>query len=185
MKVIPTALLLCVVLITSLAAPTAQAAHLGTHADLGFMALTNSSDQGGNGPSGSSILSQGNIFYNFPWVGVGIFFQLDKQGSVETDFLLGPKMEFHYGPLFVDAGYAIVMSRAFNDRSIASQSGKGAFAGLGVRIYMKELVEEASVYFQVSYRFRSLSVTEQDGSPVDEPILQVDSYPLFSVGYAL
>jgi hypothetical protein len=158
---------------------------LGLHSDAGFMALTNSAEQGGSGPSGSSILTQINIFYNFPWIGPGLFIQYDKQGSVETDLLIGPKMEFHYGPLFLDGGYALIMNRAFSDRAIAKQTGRGAYFGLGIRMHLTPHADESGLYFQVTYRMRSLSVTEQDGTALNEPILQNDSYPLFSVGYVL
>lgn len=163
---------------------SAEAAHLGLNADGGFLALANSKKQGEGAPSGSSILTQANIFYNFPWVGFGTFIMYEWQGSVETVWAAGPKMEFHYGPLFVDGGYAMFMQKNYSDRSIANDSGRGAYLGVGLRYHLAKSVDDPGVYLQITYRRRTLSTTTRDGNTLGEPITQTDTYPLFSMGYA-
>ncbi|MBL7715491.1 MAG: hypothetical protein JNL01_08465 [Bdellovibrionales bacterium] len=162
----------------------AQASHLGWNADGGLLPLLNSKKQGSNAPSGSSILTQANIFYNFPWVGYGVFVMYEWQGSVETAYSAGPKMELHYGPFFVDAGYAMLMRKNYSDRSIASDSGRGAYLGVGLRYHLAKNVDEPGVYLQITFRRRTLSTTTRDGITLSEPITQNDTYPLFSMGYA-
>ncbi len=155
----------------------------GLHASLGGMGLANSQSQGGKGPSGSSVLTQFEAFWSIPWVAAGAFIQLDKQGGSETDFGLGPKMEVHYGPFFLESGYAFSYSQSFNDRSIQKRTGKAAYFGGGVRMVFTKFADQGGLFIQVSYKFRNISLTEQDGRAISEPISQHDTYPLISLGY--
>lgn len=171
--------------VMALVAPIqAYAGHQGWNASASAMGLSNSQDQGGLGPSGSTLLTQIDAFYNLPWVGFGLFAQLDRQGSSETDFGLGPKMEIHYGPFFLEAAYAIALNQSFTDRSIAKQSGKGAFYGAGIRLNILTLANRNNIFIQAAYKFRTVSITEQDSSKISEPITQNDTYPLIGAGYA-
>jgi len=183
MRTIP-ALALVFIGSTCLHLQFAQGAALGPHFDVGGMFLNNALDQGGQGPSGSSLLTQVDFFWNFPWVGFGVFAQYDRQGAGETDFGAGPKMEIHYGPLFLDAGYGVLMSRAFNDRAISRQNGAGYYFGLGFRAYLSKEADLGGFFLQFSYRFRTVSIRTQDGVALTEPIRQLDGYPLVGVGYS-
>ena len=155
----------------------------GLHASLGGMGLANSQSQGGKGPSGSSVLTQLEAFWSIPWVAAGAFLQFDKQGGNETDFGLGPKMEVHYGPFFLESGYAFTFSQSYNDRAIQKRSGKAAYFGGGVRMVFTKFADQGGLFIQVSYKFRTISLTEQDGRTISEPITQHDTYPLISLGY--
>lgn len=166
-------------------APQARAGVQGLHASIGGIAMVNSLEQGGSGPSGFTLLTQGEVFWNFPFVGVGAFIGFDKQGSVETDINIGPKIELHYGPFFVESGYGLILSRAFSDRSISGQGGQSFYAGPGFRLILGKDADLGGVFVQVAYRFRVFSVRNQDGAALSEPIRQFDGYPIVSVGLAL
>lgn len=150
----------------------------------GIMALTNSTKQGGQGTEGSTILTQTDLSYNGSWWSAGAFFQFDKQGENETDTAAGPRIEAHLHPFYLDVGYALMMNRSFNDRAIAEQTGKSLTLGLGARFSATGGASGTSgLFYQFSYKFRTQTVTEQDGEELDEPITQTDGYPLFGIGF--
>ena len=154
---------------------------------LGGMFLTNSSQQGGSGPSGTTLLTQTDFFYNWTWFGVGVLFQYDKQGSDETDITFGPKLELHWGVFYLEGAYAPLMQQAFTDRSISKQTGSAWLYGVGVRISLSGSSGGSGggggFFFQAAYKYRTQTITQQDGNPISQNIVQSDGYPLFGVGY--
>lgn len=147
----------------------------------GAMFLTNSSEQGGSGPSGSTLLTQTELNYRFnKTIGLGTFFQFDKQGASETDILLGPKLDLMFKVLYFEFGYAFLVNRGFTDRTIASQKGSALLFGAGVRVPLG-----AKTFLQFSYKYRIQNISEQDGVALSEPIKQTDGYPLFGIGVIL
>ena len=146
-----------------------------------MMALTNSTKQGGQGTEGSTILTQLEGTWHFDWYAAGMFVQYDRQGDSETDFSVGPRIEFTLNPFYLGLGYMAIMSRNFTDRAIEKQSGSGHFIELGVRSQL----QGTPFFLQTSYKYRTQIIEEQDGEELSEPITQVDGYPLFSVGMQL
>lgn len=148
------------------------------------MALASSTTQGGEGPAGSSILSQSEYVHGWSNFGLGLFFQYDMQGTSEKDTAYGPKIEFYLGHFFLEVGYAIV-KRAFTDRTIAEQTGDGTIVGLGVRFSLgKGGKGGKGAFFQASYKMRTVNIKQQDGTDLSQPIVQNDSYPLLGIGYS-
>lgn len=149
------------------------------------MALTSSTKQGGQGPSGSTILSQTEYVYGWPWYGVGIFFMYDQQGTNEKDSGYGPKLEFYLNPFYFETGYIMVAKRAYTDRTIAEQTGNGSYYGIGVRFNLSATgaANAPGWIFQASYKLRTLKITKQDDIDLSEPIEQQDGYPLIGIGY--
>ena len=145
-----------------------------------LMLLASSTQQGGSGPEGSSILSQTEYMYVWnSWVGTGLFYQVDKQGSTQTDNTAGPKLEFYMGRFFIELGYALLAQRSFTDRTIAEQTGSGSLIGFGFRFRLSR-----SWIFQAAYKYRTITIEKQDGAKIDEAIVQTDGYPLFGIGMA-
>jgi hypothetical protein len=150
------------------------------------MFFFNSTEQGGAGPSGSTLLTQTELIFSGKFWSLGVFYQFDKQGTDQTDSGLGPKAELHWKFLYAEFGYSLIMTRAFTDRSIAKQTGSGMYYGVGVRFPLKGGAGARAgkgVYLQFNYKFRTQSVTTQDGVDLDQPITQVDGYPTFGLGY--
>jgi hypothetical protein len=149
------------------------------------MALTSSTQQGGQGPSGSTVLSQSEYVYALPNFGLGFFFLYDMQGSAEKDSAYGPKLELYLEPFFLEFGYIVTAKRAYTDRTIADQTGDGMFYGLGARFNLGAAGGKGASgwFFQASYKFRTFNIKKQDGSQLDEPIKQADGYPLIGIGY--
>jgi hypothetical protein len=143
------------------------------------MALSSSTKQGGDGPSGSTFLSHLEYVYGWPRFGVGFFFQYDMQGTAEKDTTMGPKFETYLDPFYVELGYAFSAKRSYTDRTIADQTGDGIFYGLGARF---KLGAAGPWIFQASYKIRTLTIKKQDGVAIDEPIQQTDGYPLIGIG---
>lgn len=148
------------------------------------MALTSSTVQGGQGPAGSTVLSQSEYVYSRGHFGFGLFFQYDMQGSNEKDSLYGPKVEADFGIWFFELAYAVSAKRAFTDRNIAEQSGDGTILGLGVRFSLAGKSGGArGPFFQAAYKMRTMRIKNQDGVALDQPIEQKDGYPLVGIGY--
>lgn len=147
------------------------------------MALTSSTKQGGDGPSGSTVLSQSEYVYGWPYLGLGFFFLYDLQGSAEKDSAYGPKLEAYLDPFYLELGYAYSVKRAYTDRTIAEQTGDGIFYGLGARFKLGAASPGSGFFFQASYKFRTYNIKKQDGVDLTEPIQQTDGYPLFGLGY--
>jgi hypothetical protein len=167
----------------SLVASEAHAGTRGTYFATGGMALTNSSQQGGKGPSGSTLLTHTDLFYNWDWYAFGGFLQYDKQGASETDLNVGPKFDFNSGPFYMDVGYAVLAQRAYTDRSIAKQTGAGWLFGAGVRVPLGQSSSGINGWFlQFSYKYRMLTIKKQDGALISQPITQKDGYPVFGLG---
>lgn len=149
-----------------------------------LMALSSSTKQGGDGPAGSTVLSQSEYIYAWPGFGAGLFFLYDMQGSTEKDSAYGPKFEGYLDPFYVEVGYAMVAKRAYTDRTIADQTGDGLFYGLGARFKLGAAAGPGGGwFFQASYKLRTLNIKKQDGNDIDEPIRQSDGYPLLGIGY--
>ncbi len=168
------------------ASPEALGGERGLHLSISGMALTNSSQQGGSGPSGSTILSQTDLIWHGPWWGLGVFGQYDKQGSNETDTAFGPKLELHWNVFYAELGYAALMQRAFTDRSIAKQTGYAWLYGGGVRVPLGGQPGQQSssgFFLQFSYKFRTQTLKMQDNVALGDPIIQSDGYPLMGLGY--
>jgi hypothetical protein len=174
-----------VLLVLAFWAADSHAGSRGMHFAAGGMALTNSSEQGGQGPSGSTLLTHSDLFYNWDWYGFGAFFQFDKQGSAETDINLGPKVDLSAGPFYFETGYAVLAQRAYTDRSIARQTGGGWLFGVGVRVPLGQAggQQTGGAFLQFSYKYRMLTIKKQDDVLLAEPIRQKDGYPIFGIGW--
>jgi len=151
---------------------------------LSAMALSSSTQQGGSGPSGSTVLSHSEYVYSWSNFGAGFFFSYDMQGSTEKDSTYGPKVEVNFDPFYLELGYALMAKRAYTDRTIAEQTGDGIYYGVGARFNLGVAKGPAGGwFFQASYKMRSLNIKKQDGAVLDEPIKQNDGFPLIGMGY--
>jgi hypothetical protein len=144
----------------------------------GIMALTNSTSQGGQGSKGSTLLTQTDATYHGGYWGAGLFFQYDKQGDSEVDTATGLRLEGTLDPFYLEYAYAFRMNRSFTDRAIAEQEGKGNTVGIGARFG----IGTGLAFMQFSYKYRTQTVTTQDGEDLEQPITQIDGYPLFGIG---
>lgn len=150
-----------------------------------LMGFFNSSKQGGDGPEGSTLLTQVDIVKQWDWYGLGVFGQFDKQGSAETDLGYGPKIELHKGPFYIEGGYIFSLTRSFTDRSIEEQTGYGWLVGAGARFSIGKGGKGKGLFMQFSYKYRIHNVKKQDGTSLSDPIIQRDGYPLFGIGMDL
>lgn len=151
-----------------------------------LMALTSSTKQGGQGPSGSTVLSQSEYVYGWPSFGLGFFFMYDMQGSTEKDSAYGPKLEYYFfDTFFLELGYAMAVKRAYTDRTVADQTGTGMHYGFGTRFKLGQGGGQGGVgwFFQASYKLRTQTLKQQDGIDLTEPITQTDGYPLIGLGF--
>jgi hypothetical protein len=160
----------------------------GLHLAITAMALGSSTRQGGQGPSGSSLMTHSDLVFNFPLIGIGMFLEYDAHGTSQTDLGYGPKAELHLGPFYVEAGYTYGVKRSYTDRSIAADTGTGWIAGIGVRIGAPTAKKSGSRgrkgwFFQAAYRYRNQTITKQDGVDLGERINQYDGYPTIGFGY--
>ncbi|MCC7442798.1 MAG: hypothetical protein IT285_14275 [Bdellovibrionales bacterium] len=147
-----------------------------------LMGFFNSSEQGGEGPEGSTLLTQVDLVKQWEWYGLGFFGQLDKQGEAETDIGFGPKVEIHRGAFYLEGGWIMSVSRAYTDRSIEEQTGYGWLLGFGARFPLGKGGKGKGMFLQFSYKYRIHHIKEQDGDALSEPIIQRDGYPLFGLG---
>ena len=154
------------------------------------MGFSNSTKQGGQGAQGSTVLTESQLMYQGGWWGLGAFYQFDIQGANEKDVAAGPKLELYWDPFYVEGGYAVLMERAFTDRSIAKQSGSGYFVGAGARFNLGAAgasgangAAPGGFFMQFSHKHRVQTIKKQDSSKLTEAIVQTDDYPLFGLGY--
>lgn len=164
---------------TLLCAP-ARAEMLGMNIAVSTLALSSSTQQGGTGPQGSTILTQTDMVYTPDWYGIGMFMLYDFQGSSQKDLSFGPKLEIALGSFFLEGGFAFVVRRDFTDRSIAFQSGNGWFAGIGIRFGLE--APDSGWFFQASYKIRVQNLTQQDSTTLTDSIRIQDGYPLVGLG---
>jgi hypothetical protein len=180
-KILIVILFLCPVMV--LGAGPAQSANGGHHIGTGVMALSSSTQQGGQGPIGSTLLTHTEYLYNFSYFALGMFYLMDKQGSAETDTAYGPKVELYFGAFYIDAGYAVAVNRAYTDRSIANDTGTGMYYGVGTRFNLGAGGPgSAGFYFFANYKSRTYTINKQDGVEISEKIIQKDNYPIFGLG---
>ncbi len=153
---------------------------MGMNVSATTLALTSSTQQGGQGPKGSTVLLQGDMVYNWSWYGIGMFYLFDIQGSSQKDHMFGPKLELHYDVFYIEGGWAPLTRRDFTDRSIATQKGNGWFVGVGIRFGLEG--DAGGWFFQASYKLRFQNIKTQDGVELTEPISIKDGYPLVGIG---
>jgi hypothetical protein len=179
---------LAIFAVSLIASCSAQAHDKGFRMAASGMFLFNSSEQGGQGPAGSTLLTHYDLVYSGRFWSIGAFGQLDKQGSSETDTAIGPKIELHWNVFYLEGGWAPFMHRAFSDRSIAQQTGSGWIMGAGVRVPLGKSAGGKTgggrgPFLQFSYKYRIQNVDQQDGTVLSEAIVQKDGYPLFGIGF--
>ena len=176
---------LYLILIVLLFSTSAYSQSSGTKArkivSIGVMALSSSTTQGGVGPTGSSILTSSNFVWAYNRFGFGAVFDYDLHGSNEKDSAYGVKVETYLSNFYLELGYLLSAKRAYTDRSIASETGTGMFYGLGARFPLKS--GGSGPFFHASYRFKTQTLTKQDGVDLSEPIKQQDGYPVFGFGF--
>lgn len=146
------------------------------------MYLSSSTEQGGAGADGSTLLTETELMYSDTWFNYGALLQFDAQGSAQTDVEIAYKVEYEMAPFYVEAAYSLYVKRTFTDRSIAEQTGTGYRFGGGVRV---PLTMFPSMFMQFSLKSRTQIIDEQDGKPLDENITQSDLYPAFGIGMKL
>ena len=154
----------------------------GLYFGFSMMYLASSTEQGGQGADGSTFLTETEVLSKGTWFNYGALLQYDSQGSSQSDTELGYKVELDLSPLYLEVGQSFLVQRSFTDRSIASQEGYGYRFGVGFRTPLAVL---PGFYMQFSYKQRTQVIEEQDGKPLDEKIIQTDTYPVFGLGMTL
>ncbi len=148
----------------------------------GLMVLNSETQQGGVGPSGSTVLTQIDFLKTYKMMGYGIVFNYDKHGKNEIDSSYGIKLEFHLDKFYFEAAYLLSAKRAYTDRSIAEESGDGLLYGFGARFPIGRGGDKGP-FFHASYKIKNQNLKKQDGVDLSEPIKQTDGYPVFGFGY--
>ena len=178
------ALLLICILVFSIDV-NAQGKGGGTKArkivSVGIMALNSSTQQGGAGPTGSSILTRSEFVMGYSRFGYGFIFDYDLHGSNEKDSAYGIKVETYLSNFFIEIGYLLSAKRAYTDRAIAEETGTGMVFGLGARFPLKG--GGNGPFFHASYKMKTQTLNKQDGVELSEPITQQDGYPIFGFGF--
>lgn len=169
-------LLVSLLLLSSLA--FAEAGKAKKIVSIGAMALSSSTIQGGNGPSGSTLLTQSEFILAYTHFGYGLVFDYDLHGTSEKDSAYGIKVEGYYSHFYLELGYLISAKRAYTDRSIAEETGTGLLYGVGLRFPV------GKAFFHASYKMKTQTLTKQDGVDLSEKIIQKDGYPLFGFGFS-
>ena len=154
----------------------------GLYMSYGIMYLASSTSQGGKGAEGSTLLSEAELINKTSFINYGFLVQYDSQGSAQNDLEIAYKIEFEIAPFYIEAGSSLYVQRVFTDRSIANQEGTGYRFGVGVRVPLNSL---PGFSMQFSYKQRTQKIEQQDGKPLSEDIEQVDTYPIFGLGYSL
>lgn len=144
---------------------------------LSFIPLATSTKQAGNGPEGSTLLTQFEFGVHKPFWGYGLFYQLDQHGDFQKDTGLGLKLEATYKAMYFDLGYLIDVTRVYNDRTYEKETGDGYYVGFGGRINFGK-----RYFFNLKYTYRVQNIKKQDDTALSDPIVQTDSYPLLGVG---
>ena len=147
-----------------------------------LMYLASSTEQGGSGAEGSTLLTETEVIYRDLWFNYGALLQYDSQGDSQKNTEIGYKLEYEIAPFYFEAAHAFYISRSYTDRSIASQTGNGYRFGMGVRV---PLSAYPSIYMQFSFKHRVQVIEEQDDKPLEEEIVQKDSYPMMGIGFML
>lgn len=145
---------------------------------VGLIPLSSSTQQDGNGPKGSTLLTHTEFVVQKPsYWGYGLFYQYDQQGSDQKETGLGLKLEAHYKKIYFDVGYMPMVERVYMGRTYEKETGSGYYAGFGFRtdFYKKYFVH-------LSYKYRVQTLKKQDDVTLDQEIIQTDSYPLFGLG---
>lgn len=150
---------------------------------VGIMALNSSTQQGGAGPTGSSILTRSEFVMSYSKFGYGFLFDYDLHGSNEKDSAYGIKLETYISNFFIEVGYLLSAKRAYTDRAIAEETGTGLVFGLGARFSLKS-AGSGGPFFHASYKMKTQTLNKQDGVDLNEPITQQDGYPVFGFGFS-
>ena len=171
-------------IVVAASAPEAKAGQNAWSLTSGLMFLTNSTQQGGQGPSGSTLLTHSSLYRDFTWWGLGTFFGYDKQGTAETDTTLGPMAHMFFGPFYFELGYALMLNQGFTDRTVANRKGSALYYGAGVRVGLGSAGSSGGkgFFLDFSYKLRTQWVKEQDGVILSEKITQSDGFPIFGLG---
>lgn len=148
----------------------------------GLMMLNSSTTQGGSGPSGSSVLTQSEFIWAYQRVGFGAVFNYDLHGSNEKDSSYGIKVEGYIKKFYLEVAYLISAKRAYTDRAIASETGTGLMYGFGARFPLSNKTN--GFFFHASYKIKTQTLTDQDGTALSESITQTDGYPILGFGFS-
>lgn len=142
-----------------------------------FIPLATSTKQGGNGPEGSTLMSQFEFAVHKPFWGYGLIYQYDQHGDFQKDTGFGLKLEATYKAMYLDLGYLLGVERVYNDRTYEKETGDGYYIGLGGRVNFGK-----RYFFNLTYKYRVHTLKKQDDTALSDPIIQTDSYPLLGLG---
>lgn len=144
---------------------------------LSLIPLTTSTKQAGNGPEGSTIMTQFEFAVHQPFWGYGLIYQYDQHGDFQKDTGFGLKLEATYKAVYVDVGYLLDVQRVYDDRTYEKETGDGYYFGLGARVELGK-----NYFFNLTYKYRVHNIKKQDDTSLSDPIVQTDSYPLLGLG---
>lgn len=144
---------------------------------LSLIPLATSTKQAGNGPEGSTIMTQFEFAVHKPFWGYGLIYQYDQHGDFQKDTGLGLKLEATYKAMYIDLGYLLAVERVYDDRTYAKETGDGYYVGIGGRVEFSK-----RYFFNLTYKYRVHTLKKQDDTALSDPIIQTDSYPLLGVG---
>lgn len=131
-------------------------------------------------PGGANLLlTQVNVQYSMPayYSGVGLIYQMDKVGRTETDTTIGLKLDIVYSEYYVDFSYGVTSQR-FVSRLIGTRSGFQTQVGFGRR----SPLQNGRMFFDFSLKHRTTTLTKEDGSSLNDVIIQTELVPLLGLG---
>lgn len=144
---------------------------------LSLIPLATSTKQAGNGPEGSTVMTQFEFGVHHSFWGYGLIYQYDQHGDFQKDLGLGLKLEANYKAVYFDVGYLASVQRVYQDRTYEKETGDGYYFGLGARVALGK-----KYFFNITYKHRVHNLKKQDDTSLSNPIIQTDSYPLLGLG---
>lgn len=144
---------------------------------LSIIPLATSTKQAGNGPDGSTVLTQFEFGVHHSYWSYGLIYQYDQHGDFQKDLGLGVKLEANYKAVYFDVAYLADVQRVYQDRTYEKETGDGYYFGLGARIDLGK-----KYFFNITYKHRVHTLKKQDATTLSDPIIQSDSYPLLGLG---
>lgn len=131
-------------------------------------------------PGGADLLmTQMSIQYNAPalYSGVGLIYQMDKIGRTQADMTAGLKLELFFLEYYVDFSYGLT-SQKFVDHLIKTRSGAQTQFGFGRR----SSIQSGRMFFDFSLKYRTTTLTREDGSGLNTPVIQTELSPFLGLG---
>lgn len=132
---------------------------------------------------GSSTFTRLDMQYNLLdyFSGIGFFYEKNVFGEDQEDIVYGWMLELVAGSFFFKYMAGVSVEQTFQNRSFTSRKGASAATEIGIRAPLFG----GFSFYEFAYHVRTITISTEDGVPMESTYSLSQSMPMLSLGVTL